>query len=126
MNKFGILDYYLGDVNIKGSRHFIFASYNQLVILSKAKTWFMDGTFHIVRDPVKQLWTINVFIRKGDEMMHVPTVCALMSSQRQIDYQQVLSLHNGYWGLGMDVRLEYYEQIQSTIYFISKSELLNL
>ena len=48
----------------------------------------MDGTFHVAKDPVAQLWTINVFVRQDDEMVQVPALAVLMSSRREIDYQE--------------------------------------
>lgn len=35
---------------------------NQLELLSKAKTWYMDSTFHVVKKPWTQLFSINAFI----------------------------------------------------------------
>ena len=35
-------------------RHLVFCTENQLRLLSKARTWYVDGTFHIVKRPFTQ------------------------------------------------------------------------
>lgn len=43
-------------------RHHIFATDQQLELLSTSKRWYIDGTFKICREPFKQLFTIHAFI----------------------------------------------------------------
>ena len=77
------------DVKVKDQRHLIFAKKEQLLILGEAKTWYADGTFRLVRDPFKQLFTINVFVRSGDCAKQVPLVYVLMSGRKTKDYKKV-------------------------------------
>lgn len=51
------LDFFQEDVKVRGRRHLIFASDKQLEILDRAKTWYMDGTFKLCRQPFSQLLT---------------------------------------------------------------------
>jgi len=41
-------------------------------MLSKAKSWYIDGTFKLVKHPFQQLFTINAFMRTNDK--HFPDV----------------------------------------------------
>ena len=59
-------------------RHLMFAINRQLTLLARARTWYVDGTFHVVT----QLWSIHAFVRVDDEMKQVPLVFVLMSSRR--------------------------------------------
>ena len=94
LESFGGRDFYRADVMVEDSdgknkaRHFIFATDDQLAILQRSKTWFVDGTFHVVKDPIAQLWTINVFLRKEEEMVQTPVLAVFMSQRRELDYQQ--------------------------------------
>ncbi len=88
LKSFDAEDFLIGDVTVKDSRHFIFGTESQLEFLRTARTWFVDGTFNVVKFPIQQLWTISVFIRKDDIMEQVPVIAVLMSSRSEIDYQQ--------------------------------------
>ena len=86
------------DVKVAERRHLIFAKEEQLQILCRAKTWYVDGTFKLVRHPFKQLLTINVFVKSGDHAKQVPLVYVLMSGRKVKDYknypnQSFSSLH---------------------------------
>ena len=43
-----------------------------LSLLKEAKTWYIDGTFHVIRRPFQQLLSIHAFVKRGGTMKHVP------------------------------------------------------
>lgn len=58
--------------------------------LAKAKSWYIDGTFKVVRKPFQQLLSINTFVMSGDFAKQVPMVFVAMSSKKKNDYKKVL------------------------------------
>ena len=58
-------DFLVKDIRSDSARHVIFAAPQQLALLSRARTWYLDGTFKITREPFHQLNTLHAFI-KGD------------------------------------------------------------
>ena len=73
-------------------RHLIFCTENQLRLLAKARTWYVDDTFHVVKRPFTQLWSIHAFVRVNETMKKLPLMFCLMSARRACDYRAVLEL----------------------------------
>ncbi len=82
-------DFLRADIRCGRSRHLIFATEQMLALLSKSRTWYMDGTFSLVKKPFMQLYSIHVFIKNGEFTKQVPVMFSLMSSKRQVDYEAV-------------------------------------
>ena len=56
---------------IRGRRHLVFASDKQLELLQQSKTWYIDGTFKLCRQPFTQLLTLNAFVKNDDHVKQV-------------------------------------------------------
>lgn len=78
-----------GDVSVGNKRHLIFATDKQLDILANTKTWYIDGTFKVIKHPFYQLLSIHGFIKSGDDMKQVPLCYCVMSGKKKKDYKKV-------------------------------------
>ena len=71
-------NFYRGEVCTKEGRHLIFFSDTQLDYLKKAKSWYVDGTFKIVKDPFTQLLTIHTTVIYNNKTTSIPIAFILM------------------------------------------------
>ena len=88
-------DFFRKDLRVDGQRHLLFATEKMLNLLSTAKTWYMDGTFKIVKEPFTQLFSVHSFIRSGDDTKQIPLLFVLMSGRRKRDYKKLLEAIKG-------------------------------
>ncbi len=77
--------------DVPGARQLVFATKKQLKVLLKAKTWYGDGTFKIVRLPFKQLFTLHAFLKSpSGDIKQCPLLYGLMSRMEAKDYEAFL------------------------------------
>ena len=81
-----------GDVKVDERRHLIFATNHMLNVLCRAKIWYLDGTFKIVKEPFTQLFSIHAFVKSDSGIKQLPLVFVLMSGKRKKDYRKVLKV----------------------------------
>ena len=71
-------DFLKADVCIRSKQHLLFATSQQIQQLVKAKNWYIDGTFKLCRQP----FTINTFVRSGEQAKQVPILFVVMSGKK--------------------------------------------
>ena len=47
------------DIQVQSHRHIVLASDNMVILLQRAKTWYIDATFKVMKDPLSQLFTVQ-------------------------------------------------------------------
>ena len=81
--------FFCHDIKTKNSHHLMFANDKMIDILSRAKNWFVDGTFKIVRQPFAQLLSIHAFIKCDKSLEQIPLMFVVMSGKHKKDYKRV-------------------------------------
>ena len=71
------------DFHVGESRHVIFPTPEEMAALDRARTWYLDGTFKIVKRLFYQLSTIHAFA-KGD-LKQVSLAYCFMGSRAKKD-----------------------------------------
>ena len=54
--------------------------------LTNAKTWYVDATFKVIKQPFTQLFSIHAFVKEDGELMQTPLAFVVMSHRRRKDY----------------------------------------
>ena len=73
------------DVHTDSRRILLFADENQMRVLYKAKRWYCDGTFRVVKDPFYQLFTVHAFVKKEGNIEQVPLMFIFMTGKSKRD-----------------------------------------
>ena len=81
--------FFRSDIKVRGHCHLIFTTDQHLQFPSRAKSWYIDGTFKLCRQPFTQLLTINMFVKYKDHAKQVPLLFVLMSGRKKNDYCKV-------------------------------------
>ena len=58
------------DVRVGDRRHLVFST-QHMSLLATAKTWCMDATFKVVKEPFTQLFSIHAFVKHDDKIKQV-------------------------------------------------------
>ena len=53
---------------------------NTLEFQTNAKTWYVDASFKVIKQPFTQLFSIHAFAKKDGELMQTPLAFVVMSS----------------------------------------------
>ena len=93
-----------------------------LQLFSRAKTWYMGGTFKVVRAQFTQLYSIHAFLQKEGDTKQVRLLFALISSRKKRDYKavlrsvlQLLSGGPSVKGLVMDFEMSIWKAAESVL-----------
>ena len=69
------------DVKVDGKRHLVFATQNMLNLMTRSKTWYVDGTFKVIKVPFTQLFSFHSFVQSGECLKQMPVAFVLMSGK---------------------------------------------
>jgi len=83
-------DFFVEDVSVHSDRHLIFGTGNMRNLLGKAKEWFVDGTFKVVKRSFQRLFTIHTSVQCNGAVKQIPLIYILMSARRKCAYHTVL------------------------------------
>ena len=78
------------DIKFDERRHIIFATNEMLNILCRAKRWYLDGTFKIVKEPFIQLFTIHAFVKNDNAIKQLPLLFLLITRKSKIKCLEAL------------------------------------
>ena len=84
-----------GDIRVNFKRHIILMTAAMLSLMGNIKTWYIDGTFKIIKKPFKQLFGIHRFIKHGDCIKQIPVAYIMMSGKAKKYYIAVFRHING-------------------------------
>ena len=114
--------FFHSDVKVRDHRHLIFATDQQLQFLSQAKSWYIDGTFKLCRQPFTQLLMINVFVKYEDHAKQVPLLFVLMSGRKKKDYCKVFKAASGDPGVSPSCKADHRRLRESSVGSPEKSD----
>jgi len=60
-----------------------------LELLTNTKTWYVDATFKVIKQPFTQLFSIHAFVKKDGKLLQTPLAFVVMSRRRRKDYKRV-------------------------------------
>ena len=66
------LEFLVDNVVIENQRHLLFATPMMPTLLAKAKKWYMDGTYKVVKAPFVELDSFHAFVKRDDAIKQVP------------------------------------------------------
>ncbi|XP_033121939.1 uncharacterized protein LOC117120951, partial [Anneissia japonica] len=71
------------DVSVDELGHILFATGDMLHLLERARVWYLDGTFKLVKEPFYQLFSIHSFIKSGTAQKQVPLLFCMSGKRKR-------------------------------------------